>query len=381
MYPQPIDSRQSRGVMTADVIADGAAFELLAAEWDRLLEASGQCTPFLKNAWVDCWRRYAHDGATLNVIAVRERGKLAAVAPLMRVSSGLSFADRLEFMGTGPAGADYLDLIIARGEDDSAINAIAGAIEAQQLPLYLDHLPPSSHAARLVTTLTGTGWTTIDGSPDVCPFIDLSAHTWETYLQSLGAAHRANVRRRIRALEASFDMQFSLVDTHHDRRDALDALIAYSECRWKNRGGTSAFPSPELIAFHHHLTRRAMDEGWLRLYTLRLNGAIAGVMYGFVINGRFFFYQHGYDEAYARYSLGLAVMALSIRAAIEEGVREFDMLYGHEAYKSLWAREQRPLTRLQLFPPHVAGTLLRKQVETRRALRLIVNQFRSRARA
>jgi len=158
-------------------------------------------------------------------------------------------------------------------------------------------------------------------------------------------------------------------------------LIQYSERRWKNDGGTATFSSPELVAFHHHVTRRAMDEGWLRLYTLRLNGVIAGVMYGFVVDKKFFFYQHGYDDTYARHSLGLVVMAMSIRAAIEEGLREFDMLYGHESYKSLWAREHRPLTRLQLFPPHVTGTLLRKQVETRQALRLIVHQLGLKARA
>jgi CelD/BcsL family acetyltransferase involved in cellulose biosynthesis len=367
--------------MTADVISDAAAFERLAAEWDRVLDESGRSTPFLKYAWVDCWRRYAHDGGTLNIIAVRERGRLAAVMPLMRVRRPFSLVDRLEFMGRGPAGADYLDVILRRGGDSGAIDAIAGALDAQQLSLVLDHLPPSSYAAQVAVALGRDGWTTVENSPDVCPFIDLSAHTWPSYLQTLGSAHRANVRRRLRAMDSQFDMQFALAETHHDRRDALDALVGYSEQRWQNRGGSSAFPSPEMIAFHHHVTRRAMDEGWLRLYTLRLDGAVAAVMYGFVIDNRFYFYQHGYDDAYSHYSAGLVVMALSIRAAIEEGVDEFDMLYGHESYKSLWAREQRPLTRLHVFPPRIAGTLLRTQVETRRTLRLIVDQLGLRPRA
>ena len=110
MYPQPHNFRHARGVMTADVISDAAAFERLAAEWDRVLDESGRSTPFLKYAWVDCWRRYAHDGGTLNIIAVRERGRLAAVMPLMRVRRPFSLVDRLEFMGRGPAGADYLDV-------------------------------------------------------------------------------------------------------------------------------------------------------------------------------------------------------------------------------------------------------------------------------
>ena len=52
--------------------------------------------------------------------------------------------------------------------------------------------------------------------------------------------------------------------------------------------------------------------------------------------GRFYFYQHGYDERYAAHSVGLVLMALTIRAAIDEGAHEFDMLWGTESYKSLW---------------------------------------------
>jgi CelD/BcsL family acetyltransferase involved in cellulose biosynthesis len=378
MYPEPLDFTGQRDLITAGLVADSVAFEALLGEWDGLLSASLAPTPFLTSAWVDCWRRYARGNSGLNLLAVRaSNGQLLALAPLIRRRRGLG--DRLEFMGTGPAGADYLDLIVKPGTEAEAIQAIAGALHALQLPLHLDHLPPSSYAARLASELARTGWTSLHSTPDVCPYIDLSGHTGESYLLSLGPAHRANVRRRLRALRADFDLQFAPVITHQDRRAALEALVRFSENRWRDRGGTSAFPDLEIVAFHQHMTRRAMDQGWLRLYALTLNGAIAGVMYGFAVGGRFFFYQHGFDAAYSRYSIGIAVMALSIDAAIAEGLREFDMLYGHESYKALWAREQRPLERIELFPPRVAGTLLRKQAETRRALRLITHRLGLRA--
>jgi CelD/BcsL family acetyltransferase involved in cellulose biosynthesis len=130
-----------------------------------------------------------------------------------------------------------------------------------------------------------------------------------------------------------------------------------------------------MIAFHHAVSAQAMAGGWLRLYTLSLNGAVAAVMYGFALDGRFYFYQHGFDDRYAAHSLGLVLMGLTIRAAIDDGMREFDFLYGHESYKSLWAREQRPLSRLELFPPRITGALLRRRAETRRALRVMAHQL------
>lgn len=375
MFPQTVALTERPDGLATEVVRDAVGFDRLAGEWDALLDASASLNPFLKAGWIDSWRRHALDGAALNLLTVRDRGQLVAIAPLMRVRHALSLTDRLEFLGNGPAGSDYLDLIVRRDVEESAIDAIAASLHAQQLPLYLDHLPPASRSGRLRAVLQDRGWTAIESTPDVCPFIDLSGHTWESFLQSLGSAHRANIRRRLRALNADFDVQFRLVDSHTERRDVLSTLIHYSQARWQDDGGTSAFPNPQLVAFHHHVTRRAMDEGWLRLYVLTLNGVIGAVMYGFAIGDRFFFYQHGFDNSYARYSLGLVLMALTVRASIESGIRDFDMLYGHESYKSLWTRRHRALARLQLFPPRMTGVLLRRQVETRQALKLIAHQL------
>ena len=61
-------------------------------------------------------------------------------------------------------------------------------------------------------------------------------------------------------------------------------------------------------------------------------------------------------------------MALTIRAAIDEGAAEFDMLWGTEAYKWLWARDAGRCSRIHLFPPHLAGRVHRRAVEARRRL-------------
>jgi CelD/BcsL family acetyltransferase involved in cellulose biosynthesis len=68
-------------------------------------------------------------------------------------------------------------------------------------------------------------------------------------------------------------------------------------------------------------------------------------------------------------------MALTIRAAIDEKMREFDMLYGHESYKKLWARRERALGRLMLFPPRPLGRWLQRRAETRQAVRTLVHRL------
>lgn len=361
--------------ITTTIIGDGQALLDLRPEWNALVQESASSTPFLTWEWLQGWWSHLRGSASLNVIAVRSRSELIGIAPLLAARRSLPFSSSLEFLGTGHAGSDYLDLIIRKGREREAVGAMASVLESQQLALRLDHLPPSPLAEQLRQELTASGWAAIESSPDVCPVIKLAGLSWESYLSTLGASHRANVRRRLRQLNAAFDVTFALAGSHEERRAGLDALMSFHDRRWDDCGGSTAFCTSSLRAFHSHVTRQAFDAGWLRLYTLSLNGAIAAAMYGFLWNGRFYFYQHGFSAAYADHSAGLVLMALSIRAAIDEGAAEFDMLYGHEAYKKLWAREERPLGRLQLFPPHFGGNLLRRQAETRQALRTFAHQL------
>jgi CelD/BcsL family acetyltransferase involved in cellulose biosynthesis len=353
------------------VIRDVASFHRLREEWTGLLDASGSWNPFLSWEWMWAWWTHLRRNAVLHIITVRDGDRLIAIAPLMAVRRGLSLPARLEFIGTGAGGADYLDIIVRNGQQAAAMAALSGHLGEQQLSLHLDNLPPHPHAA----ALTLTGWTAIEGSPDVCPYIDLTGQSWDGYLASLGSSHRANFRRRLRGLEANFQVRFAPVESHDDRRRVTEALFRFHDQRWNDCGGSTAFSTAPLRAFHQDLTRAALECGWLRMHALTLNGTIAAAMYGFARDRRFYFYQHGFDVAYRQYSLGLVLMGLTIRAAIDERMHEFDMLYGHEPYKKLWAGRQRPLGRLMLFPPRLAGRWLHRRAETRLAVRALAHRL------
>ena len=357
------------------IISDEQGFCALRGEWNALLDASHSRSPFLKWEWMHAWWNHLRGTATLYLITVPSNGRLIGIAPLVHRKRRVAEPARLEFLGAGKAGADYLDLIVHPDHEDQAIDAIAATLKATQLPLFLDNLPPASLAADLAMPLTSLAWSAIESSPDVCPIADLAGHSWDSFLATLGSSHRANVRRRIRALNAGFDVRFERVSTDADRRMALEALHTFHSQRFQGDRGSTAFGDTPLQRFHDDFTRAAQDAGWLRMFVLSLNGTPAAVMYGFLLDGRFYFYQHGFSADYADHSVGLVLMGMTIQAAIAEGAAEFDMLYGHEPYKYLWARSERSLMRLRLFPPHLGGQLLRHQVKTRTVLRNLAHQI------
>jgi len=344
-----------------------AGFVALRDEWNELLAGSRAATPFLTWEWLYSWWNQLGRGFRLHILAVRSGGRLVAVAPL--VDRGwepvrLRLFRCVSFLGSplraANVGSDYLDVFTAP-DAAFALDEIAQALAGEHNVLELAQVPAEgSNGERLVDRLGGQGWRLQrDDKRDLCPWIDLQGHTWESYLATRGSEHRYAVQRKLRKLHRDFEVRFERVTTEAGRQEALAQLIGLHERRWLEKGESDAFNTPGLRAFHEEFSRRALERGWLRLYVLRLNGVPAAAFYALRYADTFSFFQSGFDPAYARHSVGLVSMALSIQAAIAEGAGRYDMLHGTEEYKFHWANETRPLARYVAFPPRLKGAFAR----------------------
>ena len=353
------------------IIEDPDGFEGLEGEWNELLRASAANSLFLSWEWLWTWWKHLAEGRKLFLITVRRGRELVAIAPFVLRSwklAGLIPCRSLEFLGTGSVGSDYLDLIIQRREESEVCRLLADYLAQERLIVVLTHLNRRSNlAARLTAELQARGWSGSEAKINVCPFINLSGHSWQSYLASLGPEHRYNFLRRLKNLAKEANVEFESVQSEEHRRTALDKLIALHHQRWRDRGGSDGLHKPSLLAFHEELSRLALERGWLRLFLLQVDGQPAASLYGFKYHRTFYFYQSGFDSRYSKHSVGLVTMGLAIKSAIEEGVEEYDMLHGDESYKFLWAREARELGRVELYPPYAGGLIRQRAVQLNRA--------------
>jgi CelD/BcsL family acetyltransferase involved in cellulose biosynthesis len=362
----------SPNTLHTEVVDDDRAFTGLERPWNELLNASSANCPFLTWEWLHAWWTHLGSRRRLRLVSVRLGRELLAMAPLAASRYSVPGLSPVTFLGTGFAGSDYLDFIVRRGFETESAEALAGALQSQRIALRLDHLPADSAAAMCATRLAAHAWSAVHTRTAICPVACLAPLTWEAYLETLTPSHQVRFRRCFNRLDKHFDLQFDRVTTDQDRHAALVGLFGFHHRRWGARG--TAFQTSALRAFHHEVTRRALHGGWLRIFTLRLNGVLAGVTYCFSCRRRFYLYQHGFNEECRQYSVGLVTLGLTIRAAIAEHATEFDMLYGREAYKLLWARQLRTLERLELFPPGIAGRVQRLTTDTRHAIRTVARR-------
>lgn len=348
--------------LSVDVVDNATGFAALREEWTDLLAASTSDCLFLTWEWLHTW--WTHFGAPrrLFIVTVRAGSQLIAIAPLTmtRTWVGPLSVPVLEFAGTGIVGSDYLDVIIRRGCENNALTALTDFLVETGTSMRLPRIREGSALALLLSRrLSDRGWGCIEVPTEVCPFIDLSAGSWDHYLNNLGAAHRYNFKRRLRNLSKSYDVRMHHPETDQDRREALRQVINLHLQRWQSRGGSDAFDSPRVLAFHEEFSRLAHEHGWLRLSILELDGKPAAAFYCFRYRDTVHFYQSGFDPAFERSSVGLVMMGLNIRNAITEGATEYDLLHGNESYKFLWASQIRQLVRLELYPSGRLGRMHR----------------------
>jgi CelD/BcsL family acetyltransferase involved in cellulose biosynthesis len=369
----PIRGPRAERGLQLEVVDNIEDFAGLRDEWNGLLARSDADTLFLTWEWLYTWWRHLRGNLRLHLVLLRQGEELVAAAPLaVRPGrlGGLLGRGSLEFLATGIVGSDYLDVIVRRGREAEALRLLAEHVAALRQGIDLRQLDVAGSAAgRLVAALRGRSWRTTSTAGEVCPYLSLAGHSWDSLLGSLGPEHRYNIKRRLRQLRERADVHFERVDSEERRAVALKILLDLHLKRWAERGGSDAFDSEGVMAFHEELSRLALAQGWLRLYVLWLDGEPAAALYGFRYGGSFSYYQCGFDPRFSRWSVGLVTLALAVRQALDEEVSEFDLLHGNESYKSLWTQRARALVRLEADPPDLGALLHRRVIVATRAAR------------
>jgi CelD/BcsL family acetyltransferase involved in cellulose biosynthesis len=364
-------------MITRTVISSTDEFEELHDEWDALLASSLSDCVFLTHEWLFTWWKHLSDGRKLSIIAVRDNGRLIGILPLAkRAAQYTRMMPRVgEFVGSGIIGSDYLDAIIEKGREKEVLGEFAQEVDSWSVMLQLSQLRAKNCVATsLLQVLARHHWIASETKINVCPFIDLNNHTWETYLASLGSSQRYSFNRKLRALEKGFAVSLDVIEEASEAQQSLDIVIDLHHKRWGSRGASEAFQTTGFTNFHEEFVRLAAKRGWLRLIILKLDNVARAAIYGMRYGPTFYFYQSGFDPAYSKQSVGLVVMGLAIKQAIAEGACEYDLLHGQEEYKFHWAHESRDLGRIELYPPHTRGRIYKRAIYFNRAARQMVRR-------
>lgn len=342
--------------MRVDFIETPEAFEQLEQSWNRAQEADCDAGYFLSWEWLDVVFR-ANRGRW-RVLAVRPEDEplnYVAFLPLwldVRWSqSKVEFATKLEAAGR-LSWAQYTGFVCIPDWEEEALVALAAAlrtlpwsharltnwlVSGRRRALFLSAFPPDEYEVAIQDRVRAEG--EIDNR--VCPFVPLP-DSYEEYLSKRVSANtRQKIRRFSRKVEQSADLQ--LTPTNPDQFEKhLDALLELWLRKWAPvRGQVSA---ERAVRKYRKILGQSMECDAVFMPMLWSAGTVLGGLVHIVDRrkGVVHFIVAGRDEAASDPYIGLVLHAYSIRWAIENNMRLYDLCHGDEAYKySLGAIDKR----------------------------------------
>lgn len=307
------------GALALEPVRDIAS---VRADWTRLADQSENV--FSTWEWADAWLRYLGAGTKPAVAVAKDvTGRTTAILPLCVVRERPVRVVRL--LGAGPS--DELGPISAQSEREAATVALtqhavqtlgASGIFLGERLRGRDPSPP--HLSALVIRRSAS------------PVLPLAGGSFEAFLASQSRNFRQQVRRLERGVARAGRLVYRLTENTERLESDLRTLMALHGARWGDER-SGAFANGR-ASFHLQFARRALENGWLRLWILELDDRPVAAWYGLRYAGIESFYQSGRDPALDRLNVGFVLLCHTIRCAFEDGMREYRFGLGGEPYKS-----------------------------------------------
>jgi CelD/BcsL family acetyltransferase involved in cellulose biosynthesis len=289
------------------------------AQWGRLAERAGHV--FATREWLLTWRRHYGKARRELIGLARAGGDLVAIVPLYEWWKG--GIPVLRFIGHGPS--DQLGPICAPPSGTSAsaaaVKEAMGAVPLRRFVLLAETVAGEQHFG----DLTGARSLYREASP----VLRLGHDSWDEFLAERGRNFRKQARRFPRKLSELGTVSYRLADDPERLPRDLDTLFQLHSQRWGDAETAFVRDAP----FHREFATQALDQGWLRLWFLEIDGKPVAALHGFRFAGVESAYQSGRDPALSQQPLGFVLLLHAVREAIADGMGAYRFLRGGEAYK------------------------------------------------
>lgn len=360
-----------------ELVTEISEVEALAEEWRPLAERRGNA--FVTPEWFLAWLGRCGQGWEPRVAVVRTaEGELRGLLPLVSSKSG--GPQTLRFCPIG----DRFHPVADAGDEKAVAIAAAPALAPPDRGfrgLVLENVDADGDWWQALTEASPARMATVERDQSALPFVELAGLDWDEYLAGRSRQLRSQLGRKLRSLRKEHNVQFRRTRRSEEVTGDLGTLFRLHDARWAERPDSSAFSDPAVRAFHLEFATAALERGWLRLTSMEVDGAPVAALYGWLIGGRWSYYQAGFDPAWSRHSPGFLLLAETIREAIEDGASEYDMLLGEEPFKRRFATSSRTVCTIVLAPrgrsAHISAAA---GARLRRAWRKLPSGPRARAR-
>jgi CelD/BcsL family acetyltransferase involved in cellulose biosynthesis len=314
----------------------------LAAEWDELADRA-DAPPWLRPGWAAAWWE-AFGTGTLELVGLRDGGRLEALAPLVRTGAGLRSPTNWHSPGWGLVAVE-----------ESARDELARElyrVRARYLDVsFLFGDEPSRGA--LTRAASDAGFRVLEQTLYQSPYVAVTG-PWDEFRPQRSSTAR-NVRKRRRKLEEEGELEFAVVSGGDSLAGQLQEAYAIEASGWKGERGTAISSSPETLRFYEEVARWAAERSWLRLATLRFDGRLIAFALNLESGRRLYTLKSGYDDTMRAHGPGIIMRRDLLEHTFTNGLDAYEFLGVATDQKLQWTATCHDVHRLQAFASSPAG--------------------------
>jgi len=333
--------------------------------WKKLVDFMSYPSPFVHPAWVLTAMRANEDNWQPYILLIREEGEVTALLPLYKNKQNTSFRE-LGFAGDC-YHPDPLGLCCKVENRKKCIDALwdyfcrCNDWDLLRLNWLLHDEAMEWKNSR-----------TVIKKSSIAPYIPLSG-TFQDYLAQFKKKNMYFATRKVKKYDKVNGEYFS-TQSAEECRELLEHLFFLHNQRSAERGIESSFCGDDIINFHNKI----LDSGKnIYVHWLTLNAEIIAVLYGFLLQRRFFYYQISHDPKHSTLSPGVVLLYKAIEQCCKIGIKEFNFLQGDEPYKWQWTKDSRTLYMVTMYNRTFSGALLKQKDKALMVAKNVYSVFRS----
>jgi CelD/BcsL family acetyltransferase involved in cellulose biosynthesis len=334
--------------MNIGCIRDYESLGKLEPEWNALLQESQSNNVFLTWEWISTWWEIFGADFEMRVLIDRDAsGKLRGIAPLMigrdQGSFGRNFRCLMIIGQRGDTLAEYLDFLIRRGCEKEVTTAfvefITHELAADWDYIFFERILTSSPNFSLLKFSFEQQKLLIETDGKMpSPFLRLPA-SWEDLFKAQSKNFRRQWNNSWNRLTRDAEIKLHFAGKDLSIEQAFQELARLHHLRWENE--SASFRTQKYLRFHHELSCKLHQNGWLLFMLISANGEYIAARYDFVYANKIWCFQGGWNPAYDSQRVGTVLTGKIIEWGIQNGLQEYDFLGGEADYKKRWADGER----------------------------------------
>lgn len=344
--------------VTIEVISEPGEFAAIEADWDRLVTENPETADGLDATTGYRWYRALVQtfdvGSTARIVLVRERGRVAALLPLVQM--GGRFCKRLAVASELYGGRN--GLLIERHDPRLLAALLQGARVAfgpwQSLKLMV--VDGSKTAQLLDEAAPMLGFRLITAPGWESPYFPL-ASSQDEFMTGVSKGLRQTIRTSTNKLKNLGEVHYEDIGPAQDSGTVLQAIFAIERASWKQQAGTAITCRPEQESFYRAFFDSNLNSGLLHGVIMYLGDTPIAYNFGLLKAGFYSCLKHSNRHDHQSLSPNQLLNVVLIERLRANGARVYDYMGTAEPHKLRWSDQTKTYKRTPtwLFGPSLCG--------------------------